>query len=89
MDNIHVTQTPIKQKEPYLNSFNLKSLDNAEKGGGHQDHGSSSALSVPVIIFLGILTVIAIFVLVACLLSSIHRLMILKLLLIIKNISNI
>jgi len=73
MDNIHVTQTPIKQKEPYLNSFNLKSLDNAEKGGGHQDHGSSSALSVPVIIFLGILTVIGIFVLVACLLSSIHR----------------
>ena len=75
MDNIHVTQTPIKQKEPYLNSFNLKSLDNTEKGGGgHHDHGQSgSGLSVPVIIFLGILTVVGIFVLIACLISSIHR----------------
>ena len=33
MDNIHVSQTPIKQKEPYLNSFNVSSLEKADKGG--------------------------------------------------------
>ena len=37
MDNIHVSQTPIKQKEQYLNSFNIKTVDNVEKG--NTDHG--------------------------------------------------
>ena len=82
MDNIHVTQSPVKQRDSgYMNSannmtsFNIKSLDTAEKGasGGQSSSGSGLSLSVPVIIFLGILTVVGIFVIIASLISSVHR----------------
>ena len=79
MDNIHVTQSPAKQRDSgYMNSSNnmnsFKSLDTAEKGAtGGQASGSGLNLSVPVIIFLGILSVIGIFVIIAALISSIHR----------------
>ena len=33
MDSIHVAQSPAKQSA-YLNSFNTKNPDNAEKGAG-------------------------------------------------------
>ena len=33
MDSIHVAQSPAKQSA-YLNSFNAKNPDNAEKGAG-------------------------------------------------------
>ena len=81
MDNIHVTQSPAKQRDSgymnssnNMNSFNIKSLDTAEKGAtSGQASGSGLNLSVPVIIFLGILSVIGIFVIIAALISSIHR----------------
>jgi len=73
MDNIHVSQTPIKQKEPYLNSFNVNSLEKADKGGSGAGHAPSFNPSVSVIIFLGILTVIGVFMVIAILVSSIHR----------------
>ena len=79
MDNIHVTQSPAKQRDSgymnnSMNSFNIKSLDTAEKGAaGGQTSGTGLSLSVPVIIFLGILSVIGVFVIIAALVSSIHR----------------
>ena len=80
MDNIHVTQSPTKQRDSgymnssNMNSFNIKNLDTAEKGaGGGQSSGTGLSLSVPVIIFLGILSVIGIFIIIAALISSIHR----------------
>ena len=58
-----------------MTSFNIKSLDTAEKGasGGQSSSGPGLSLSVPVIIFLGILTVVGIFVIIASLISSVHR----------------
>ena len=78
MDNIHVTQSPTKQRDSgymnsNMNSFNIKNLDTAEKGAGGQSSGTGLSLSVPVIIFLGILSVVGIFIIIAALISSIHR----------------
>ena len=45
MDSIHVAQSPAKQSA-YLNSFNAKNPDNAEKGaGGHSGDTDTSWLS--------------------------------------------
>ena len=71
MDNIHVTpHSPSKQSQHFINSFNTKTLDQAEKAG---DKSSGMNLSVQWILFLGIVSVIGVFVIIACLISSVHR----------------
>ena len=74
MDNIHVTpHSPSKQNNHFMNSFNSKNLEQAEKGDHHGGHGSGMNLSVQWILFIGISSVIGLFVVIACLISSVHR----------------
>ena len=74
-ENMNSLPSPHKGKDlgqGYANSQALKSAD-LEGGNSKSGSGSGSQLSVSAIIFLGILVVIGIFVTIACLLSSIHR----------------
>ena len=72
-ENMNSLQSPHKSKDlgpGYGNSVSFKSTD---LESGNPKSGSGFQLSVSAIIFLGILAVIGVFVIIACLISSIHR----------------
>ena len=72
-ENMNSLQSPQKSKDlgpGYGNSVSFKSTD---LESGNPKSGSGFQLSVSAIIFLGILAVIGVFVILACLISSIHR----------------